>query len=94
MSAAAIAAAKPHAQMLKSTSHAAYRTCLLYTSQAFSVNGTPFYYQCPYNEDWLNSRIDADVNYLKQFNVDGFYYDVAFTAVHTLQCFNEAHEHG
>lgn len=62
--------------------------------QAFSVNGTPFYYQCPYNEDWLNSRIDADVNYLKQFNVDGFYYDVAFTAVHPLQCFNEAHEHG
>ncbi len=62
--------------------------------QAFPVNTIPFYYQCPYNDEWLASRITADENYLAQFNADGFYYDVAFTAVHPLQCYNESHDHG
>lgn len=61
--------------------------------QIFSVNGIPFYYQCPYNEKWLEYRIEVDEGYLAQFDADGFYYDVAFTAVHPIQCFNETHDH-
>ena len=60
----------------------------------FDVNGTPFYYQCPYNEEWLQNRVDTEQGYVETYDVDAFYYDVAFTAIHPIQCFNDKHNHG
>lgn len=60
----------------------------------FDVHGTPFYYQCPYSEDWLENRNMTEQGYFNTYNVDALYFDVAFTAIHPIQCFNSGHTHG
>lgn len=60
----------------------------------YDLNGATWYYQCPYNQNWLNYRMQVDDGYLNTYNVDAFYFDVAFTAVHPIQCYDENHNHG
>jgi len=62
--------------------------------QIFNLNGATWYYQCASNEDWLNYRMEVDDGFKEKYDVDGFYFDVSFTAVHPIQCFDEKHAHG
>ena len=61
---------------------------------SFTVNGTPFYYQDPSNDDWLENRNITEQGYYDLYHVDALYFDVSFTAVHPIQCFNFEHNHG
>lgn len=61
---------------------------------AFYIHGTPFYYQCPKSEDWLDNRNKTEQGYFDTYNVDALYFDVFATAVHPIECFDLAHSHG
>ncbi len=61
---------------------------------AFYIHGTPFYYQCPKSEDWLENRNKVEQGYYDTYNVDALYFDVFATAVHPIECFDLAHSHG
>lgn len=60
----------------------------------YNLNGATWYYQCAANDDWLDYRMEVDEGYLETYDVDGFYFDVAFTAVHPIQCYDQRHSHG
>ena len=62
--------------------------------QIYNLNGATWYYQCAANDNWLDYRVKVDQNYYDTYKVDAFYFDVAFTAVHPIQCFDETHNHG
>lgn len=61
---------------------------------AFYVNSTPFYYQCPISESWLENRNITEQGYYDTYQVDALYFDVFATAVHPIECFDSSHNHG
>lgn len=58
------------------------------------VNGVQFYYQCPASANWLKARLDIEKDFRQTFGANGFYHDVAISAVHPLFCYDTSHNHG
>ena len=62
--------------------------------KTFPLGGNPYYYQCAADELWRAQRVKVDEGYIASYDVDALYFDVAYTAVHPIQCYNTSHSHG
>ena len=62
--------------------------------KTFPLGSVPYYYQCAADDAWRAQRVKVDEGYIASYDVDALYFDVAYTAVHPIQCFNTKHTHG
>ncbi len=64
------------------------------TLPTFNIGDTPNYYICASDDSWTQARLKQDQNYVDTFNATALYFDVDFTTMHPIQCFNKEHSHG
>lgn len=55
---------------------------------------TIHYYECASDEAWREYMMTREEGFIRNYNVDGFYYDVDIAADHPKQCYDTTHAHG
>ena len=62
--------------------------------ETFSYDTTTTYFECAYDQQWLNYILNKERTDIERYKSDGFYDDVGINAIHPLLCYDTTHPHG